>query len=201
MNNFTPLDETQISNKCVILCDLSTYQDDRSACWRILKGTQEEIGREIASLLERSDIKRIDDFGGVSKSFLCDDEAYREEPPKTKPNAAIFSFTPKNRAKKEAHEMARAASKSGYRWMILTVQKHHKFGKVWVLDAILQQWNKEPLTYYEDTNTVIDEIKASHAGEKVFAVHVIAPGFEAYLSEKADRIISQKEYQEEVLRV
>lgn len=83
--------------------------------------------------------------------------------------------------------------------MILTVQKHDKFGKVWVLCGVLRHLGGSPLTYFEDTNTVVDELKISPEGTKIVAVHVKTPGFEECRSLYADRTVTQREYQCEAL--
>jgi hypothetical protein len=198
MNNLTTLDNTEITNQCVLVCDLRAWATPDSACWVSLKGTQNEIGSYLANIFTLAQIKRIDDFGGVCKKFLCDGEEYLKTPPRTKPKAAIFSFTPKKRVYAEGLEMARVAHDSGFEFLILTLQKHDKYGKVWVLSSALNQLNNT-LTYYEDTNTVVDELKTFTAQQKVIAVHVISPGFEQYQSKLADRVISQQEYQNEVI--
>lgn len=99
----------------------------------------------------------------------------------------------------EGVEMARVAHLSGYRYLIITTQKHGKFGKVWVLSAILEKMHNGILTYYEDTNTVIDELKKSAVGHKIVAVHVQSPGFATFVSAHADRVITQEDYQKEIL--
>jgi len=96
--------------------------------------------------------------------------------------------------------MARVCARAGYSLLILTVQKHDKFGKVWVLRAVLRHLAIESLTYYEDTNLIIDELKASPEGKRVVAVHVRVPGYEAHTSQLADRVISQSAYQESALK-
>jgi hypothetical protein len=149
-------------------------------------------------LLEQR-VERLDDFGGVCESFLCVGEAYVHRPPTVRPGAAVFSFTPKKRLLSEGNEMARVSAAAGYSLLVLTVQKHDKFGKVWVLCAALRHLSGRPLTYYEDTSTVIDELKASPEAQRIVAVHVEAPGFEQLSSRFADRKVSQLEYQSEVL--
>jgi hypothetical protein len=99
----------------------------------------------------------------------------------------------------EGSQMARACAAAGYSLLILTVQKHDKFGKVWVLRAALRHLANESLTYYEDTNSIIDELKASPEGKRVEAVHVQVPGYEAHPSTLADRVCSQSTYQQSVL--
>ena len=111
----------------------------------------------------------------------------------------MFSFTPKNRIAAEGFEMARASKAAGYELLILTVQKHGKFGKVWVLCGILKHIAQTNLVYYEDTASVADELKTSAQGGKVTVVHVQSPGYEDYLSKHADRVVTQVEYQKEVL--
>jgi hypothetical protein len=198
MVSYTTLETTEITNQCVLVCDLRMWAGADSACWLSVKGTQNEIGSFLANIFTLAQIERIDDFGGVCKTFLCEGEEYLVSPPKTKPKAAIFSFTPKKRVYAEGLEMARVAHASGFEFLILTLQKHDKYGKVWVLSAALNQINKT-LTYYEDTNSVVDELKTSTEQNKVIAVHVIAPGFEQYQSKLADSVVSQQEYQNEVI--
>lgn len=193
------LHELPVTNQCVVVCDLDALSTPQSPAWRMLAGTQDEVGAELAEYVQRLSVSRLDDFGGVCKSFLCDEEAYVEVPPRTKPGAAVFSFTPKKRLIEEAGEMARVARSSGYALLILTLQKDGKFGKVWVLCGMLRHLEQGPLTYYEDTNTVVDELKASPEAGKVVAVHVQAPGFEDHVSEHADRTVSQQQYRQEVL--
>ncbi len=194
-----PLGSLEISNKCVVLCDLRQWSGIDSPAWLIFTGSQDAIGCDIASILDEARIDRIDDFGGVSKSFLCDAEEYKDNPPKIKGNAAVFSFTPKNRIKIEGQDMARVAKTSGYKILVMTVQKDDKFGKVWVLRGILHNWLGQRLTYYEDTNSIIDELKSSPEEGKVIAIHVQVPGYEENVAVLADRVISQAEYQQEVL--
>ncbi len=85
--------------------------------------------------------------------------------------------------------------------MVLTVQKHDKFGKVWVLCGVLRHLAGTPLTFFEDTNTVLDELKSCPEGSKVVAVHVKTPGFEDHPSLLADRTATEAEYQREALLV
>jgi hypothetical protein len=194
-----PLAALQVTNQCVAVCDLLLWTDSESAAWTTLRGSQDDVGKAIAALLEQRNAVRIDDFGGVCKTFLCDGEAYLESPPRTRQGGSVFSFTPKNRLALEAQEMARVARAAGYDLVILTVQKHDKFGKVWVLRGILRNLKTDRLVYYEDTNTVIDELKSSPDGHRVHAVHVLAPGYEEHASKLADRIVSQRQYRQEVL--
>lgn len=198
MTNLLPLKDVEITNQCVLICDLLEWTGSDSACWQSIKGSQLEIGLHLANAFNLASICRIDDFGGVCKTFLCNNEDYLENPPKTKPNAAIFSFTPKKRVEAEALDMARVAHLSGFRYLVLTLQKHDKFGKFWVLSSMLERLDGLPI-YYEDTNTVVDELKTSSVGSKVIAVHVQSPGFENFVSKYADRVITQSEYLSEVL--
>jgi hypothetical protein len=154
----------------------------------------------IAAMLEQRNVVRIDDFGGVCKTFLCDGETYLESPPRARHGGSVLSFTPKNRLALEGQEMARVARAAGYDLLILTVQKHDKFGKVWVLNGILRHLTTDGLVYYEDTNTVIDELKCSPDGHRVHAVHVLAPGYAENTSKLADRVVSQRQYRQEVLQ-
>ena len=79
------------------------------------------------------------------------------------------------------------------------MQKHDKYGKVWVLSAMLRHLRSPRLTYFEDTHTVIDDLKESVAGDRVVAVHVLAPGFEEHSSRLADRVVTQEQYRDEVV--
>ena len=198
MNN--AINELLITNQCVLVCDLGQWRGEDSSSWTLLSGSQDEVGIELSLLLVRFAVNRLDDFGGVSQSFLCHEGGYVEKPPLTKPGGAVFSFTPKKRLFSEGSEMARVAALSGYSLLIITVQKHDKYGKVWVILALLRHLASCLLTYFEDTNTVVDELKSSTEAAKVFAVHVRAPGFENYSSLLADRVVSQLEYQSEVLK-
>ena len=137
--------------------------------------------------------------GGVCETILRRGDKYLEQPPLTKPGGAVFSFTPKKRLLAEGSEMARVAALAGYSLLMLTVQKHHRYGKVWVLLAALRHLSNGALTYFEDTNTVVDALKRSPEAARVFAVHVRVPGFEDHASQLADRVVSQSEYRREVL--
>lgn len=194
------LNELQITNQCVLVCDLGQWSGEESSAWVLLSGNQDEVGNELSVLVARFAVNRLDDFGGVSESFLCQGDRYVGQPPLTKLGGALFSFTPKKRLLSEGSEMARVAALAGYSLLIITVQKHDKYGKVWVLRALLRHLPIEVLTYFEDTNTVVDELKSSPEASKVVAVHVQAPGFESYSSQLADRVVSQLEYQREVLQ-
>lgn len=194
------LNKLAITNQCVLVCDLGQWSGEESSAWTLLSGTQDEVGKDLAALLTRFAVNRLDDFGGVSESFLCQEDRYVEQPPLTKTGGAVFSFTPKKRILSEGSEMVRVAALSGYSLLVITVQKHDKYGKVWVLLALLRHLPNGVLTYFEDTNTVVDELKSSPEATKVVAVHVLAPGFENYSSQLADRVVSQAEYQREVLR-
>lgn len=99
----------------------------------------------------------------------------------------------------EGVEMARVSSASGFSLLILMVQKHDKYGKVWVLCGALRHLAGATLTYYEDTNSIVDDLKSSPEGDRVTAVHVQAPGFESYIAHRADRIVSQAQYQREAI--
>jgi hypothetical protein len=55
------------------------------------------------------------------------------------------------------------------------------------------------LTYYEDTGSVVDELKVSPESARVHAVHVQAPGYDDRIARLADRVVSQSQYQHEVL--
>jgi serine/threonine-protein kinase len=193
------LHELSVTNQCVLVCELGLWSDEKSPAWTLVSGTQDEVGRAISELITRWGVKRLDDFGGVCESFLCQNGQYLQSPPKTKGGAGVFSFTPKNRVLAEGQEMAKVASKAGYSLLILTVQKNDKYGKVWVLKGALRNLSNTTITYFEDTNTLIDEIKVSDEGAKVIAVHVQAPGFEDQTSHLADRYLTQSEYHREVL--
>ncbi len=196
---YQPFSAINVTNKCVVLCDLREWSGSESPAWKVLNGSQDEIGCEIASLLEDVKIQRIDDFGGVSKSFLCDGDRYRDNPPRIKGIAAVFSFTPKNRIAVEAQEMARVAKLAGYKLLVMPVQKDDKYGKVWVLRGALRYLAIPSLTYYEDTGSIIDELKSYPEGQKIVAVHIQVQGYEDSVAQLADRIISQVEYLQEVL--
>ena len=74
----------------------------------------------------------------------------------------------------------------------MTVQKHDKFGKVWVLCGVLRHVAGSVLTYSEDTDSIVDELKKSAESNKVTAVHVQAPGYEDCIAYLADRVITQR---------
>lgn len=193
------LDQLEITNQCVVLCDLRTWAGPDAPAWQVLKGSQDDVGRNLAAAMDASGATRIDDFGGVSKTFLCDGETYRDQPPRITGVAAVFSFTPKNRLRAEGLDMARVARAAGYSLLILTLQKHDKFGKVWVLSGMLRHLSRRDLVFYEDTNTVVDELKASAEGNRVQITHVQAAGYEDQVAVRADRVITQMQYQQEVL--
>lgn len=193
------LSDTGITNQSTLVCDLHAWKDADSEAWIALTGTEDSVGTRLARTLAEASIQRLDDFGGVSETFLCRGERYVASPPRTASGAAVFSFTPKKRVLAEASDMARAARAAGYSLMILTMQKDGKFGKVWVLCAALRHFTGGRLTYYEDTNTVIDDLKSSPEGSKILAVHVLTPEFTHMTSHRADRVVSQLQYQREVL--
>jgi hypothetical protein len=199
MHTYLPLSSLEVTNQCVVVCDLGAWNGPESPAWQIIKGTQDEVGRRLAAILHDRQVRRIDDFGGVCKTFLCDGEEYRKAPPRTTGNSAVFSFTPKKRLAAEGFEMARVSSAAGYRLLVLTVQKDDKFGKVWVLRGILRHLAGETLTYYEDTDSIVDELKRSEEGGKISVVHVRAPGYEDRVAQLADRSVSQSQYLLEVL--
>ena len=95
--------------------------------------------------------------------------------------------------------MARVSASAGYKLLLLTVQKHDKFGKLWVLCGILRYLTGDKLTYYEDTDSVVNELKTSSESDKVTVVHVQAPGYEESVSRFADRVATQEQYRQEVL--
>jgi len=198
-NPIRRLSDTTVSNQCTLVCDLRSFDSPDSEAWIVLTGSEDAIGSQIAGMLEAASIQRLDDFGGVCETFLCRGEEYLDAPPRTAPGAAVLSFTPRNRIAAEAAAMARAARAAGYSLMILTLQKHGKFGKVWVLRAALRHCRGRPLTYYEDTNTVIDDLKASPEGARIRAIHLVAPEFAHLVSRLADGVISQAQYRQEVL--
>jgi hypothetical protein len=193
------LDAADITHQCVLVCDLGDYHGTGSVCWTAYRGSQDEVGAAIAQKLAAAGVVRLEDFGGVAQSLLCEGEAYLDEPPRVKPGGAIFSFTPKRRMLAEGHAMARVAAAAGYRLMILTLQKYDKYGKSWVLGGVLRHAQGGPYTFYEDTADVVDEIKAAAEGSRVVAVHVQSAGFEAFRSERADRVISPSQYRQEVV--
>ena len=85
-----------------------------SSAWQVIKGSEDEVGRSLAAILDDYSVRRIDDFGGVCRTFLCDGDQYCEAPPHIIGKAAVFSFTPKNRRAAEGLEMARVWERSGY---------------------------------------------------------------------------------------
>jgi hypothetical protein len=193
------LSDIAVTNQSTLLCDLRTWEDGDSEAWIVLTGAEDEVGAQLARILEEAAIQRLDDFGGVCETFLCRGEEYLASPRRTASGAAVFSFTPKKRVLAEASDMARSARAAGYSLMILTLQKEGKFGKVWVLRSALRHFSGARITYYEDTNTIIDDLKSSPEGPRVLAVHVLAPQFAHMTSRCADRVASQLEYQNEVL--
>jgi hypothetical protein len=193
------LSDIGITNQSTLVCDLRTWKDAASEAWIALTGPEDDVGARLARMLEEASIQRLDDFGGVCETFLCREEEYLASPRHTTSGAGVFSFTPKKRVLAEASEMARSAHAAGYSLMILTMQKDGKFGKVWVLCAALRHFTGGPLTYYEDTNTIIDDLKSSPEGSKILAVHVLTPEFAHMTSQHADRVVSQLQYQREVL--
>lgn len=192
--------DLELTNQCVVVCDLAEFSTPAAPAWAVIRGSQDDVGGALGSWLTRCGTTRFDDFGGVCEVFLCEGETYLPHPPRTKPGAAILSFTPKKRLLAEGQEMARVGRASGYDLLILTLQKHDKFGKVWTLAAALQHMTASQVTFYEDTNTIVDELKTSPAGGRVQAVHVLAPGFESHCSKYADRVLTQSEYRREVVQ-
>lgn len=193
------LSDTCITNQCTLVCDLRAWETADSEAWIALTGAEDSVGAQLARLLEEASIQRLDDFGGVCETFLCRGQEYLASPPRTISGAAVFSFTPKKQALAEASDMARSGRAAGYSLMILTMQKGSKFGKVWVLCAALRHFTGGRLTYYEDTNTIIDDLKSSPEGSKILAVHVLTPEFTHMTSHHADRVVSQLQYRQEVL--
>lgn len=191
--------QLQVTNQCVLICDLRLWSGPDSQAWLVLSGNQDDVGAQIARSIEAAGVSRLDDFGGVAETLLCQEDLYLADPPRVRPGGAIYSFTPKKRLASEGTEMARVSAAAGYALMILTVQKHDKFGKVWVLCGTLRYLQGAPLTYFEDTNTVLDELKSFPEGSKVVAVHVKAPGFEDHKSLLADCEATQSEYRREAL--
>jgi hypothetical protein len=167
------LSDTVITNQSTLVCDLRAWKDADSEAWIALTGTEDSVGTRLARTFEEASIRRPDDFGGVCETFLCRGQECVASPPRTAAGAAVFSFTPKKRVLAEASDMARAARAAGYSLMILTMQKDSKFGKVWVLCAALRYFTGGRLTCYEDTNTIIDDLKSSPEGSKILAVHVL----------------------------
>jgi hypothetical protein len=92
-----PLNSLQVTNQCVVVCELQKWNGPESSAWQVIKGSQDEVGRSLAAILDDYSVRRIDDFGGVCKTFLCDGDQYCEAPPHIIGKAAVFSFTPKNR--------------------------------------------------------------------------------------------------------
>ena len=86
-----------------------------------------------------------------------------------------------------------------YGMLLLTVQKEGKFGEVWVLRGLLRHLVRESLVYYEDTASLVDELKGMPEGVRVRALHVLAPGFAEFRSAAADRSVTQDQYLAEVL--
>jgi hypothetical protein len=199
MEGYVPLSSLEVTNQCVVVCNLGDWNGPEAPAWQLIKGPQDDVGRGLAAILDARGVRRIDDFGGVCKTFLCDGEEYRRVPPRIIGNAAVFSFTPKNRLVAEGLEMARVSRAAGYRLLMLTVQKQDKYGKVWVLRGILRHLAGAALTYYEDTASVVDELKESAESARVSVVHVRAHGYEDCASRLADRVVSQSQYQQEVL--
>jgi hypothetical protein len=199
MNAYVPLSSLEVTNQCVVVCDLAAWKRAESEAWQAIKGTQDDVGRQLAATLEERAIRRLDDFGGVCQTFLCDGEVYRQTPPRIRGSAAVFSFTPKQRLAAEGLEMAEVSHAAGYRLLVLTLQKQDRFGKAWVLCGILRHLAGDPLTYYEDTGSVVDELKVSPESARVHAVHVQAPGYDDRIARLADRVVSQSQYQHEVL--
>jgi len=193
------LSEISITNQSTLVCDLRAWKATDSEAWIALTGAEDAVGTRLARMLEEASIRRLDDFGGVCETFLCRGEEYLASPPRTASGAAVFSFTPKKRVLAEASDMARSAGAAGYSLMILTLQKDGKFGKLWVLCSALRHFTGGSLTYYEDTNTIVDDLKSSPEGPRILAVHVLAPQFAHMTSRRADRVVSQLEYQNEVL--
>jgi hypothetical protein len=161
------LSDIAITNQSTLVCDLRAWKDTDSEAWIALTGAEDAVGTRLARMLEEASIQRVDDFGGVCETFLCRGEEDQASPPRTASGAAVFSFTPKKRVLAEASDMARSASAAGYSLMILTLQKDGKFGKVWVLCSALRHFTGGSLTYYEDTNTIIDDLKSSPEGPKI----------------------------------
>lgn len=151
---------------------LVAWDSPGSAAWRVIKGTQDDVGRSLATILDDGGVRRIDDFGEVCKTFLREGDEYRQAPPPIIGKTAVFSFTPKKRIAAEGFDLVRVSSAAGYRFLVLTVQKHGKFGKVWLLRGILRHLKAETLTYYEDTDSVVDELKGSvESGNRTFPEH------------------------------
>jgi hypothetical protein len=57
-----------VTNQCVLVCNLQKWTDSESLIWQILPGTQDEVGRSLAAILDDSGVSRIDDFGDVAGS-------------------------------------------------------------------------------------------------------------------------------------
>jgi len=187
------------TNSCLVVCDLDALVAPDAPAWSLLQGSQAEIGAALAAHVSAKGVSRLDDYGGVAKSILSAGDAYLDAPPRVRDHAAVYSFTPKNKIAAEGLAMALCARKAGYRLLVLTVQKEGKYGKVWGLRALLSQPAGPRLVYYEDTASVVDELKAAPEGDHIEAVHVLAPGWEDQSSARADRVLTQAQYQAEVL--
>ena len=71
-----PLSALEVTNQCVAVCDLDRWSGPESPVWHIINGSQDEVGQRLAAALSDRDVRRLDDFGGVCETFLCDGEQY-----------------------------------------------------------------------------------------------------------------------------
>ncbi len=76
-----------LTQQCVVICDLSQAPTATSPTWELLRGSQAEIGQQLAARLEALGLERLDDFGGVCQTFLCCGDAYLETPPRIRPRS------------------------------------------------------------------------------------------------------------------
>ena len=104
----------QVTNQCVIVCNLRRGSEDDAASWVVLRGSADEVGNQLAEMVADAGLTRIADFGGVCKTLLCDGDAYKASPPRVRGPARVFSFTSKNKLVAEGAEMARVAHDAGY---------------------------------------------------------------------------------------
>jgi hypothetical protein len=67
----TPLGSLQITNQCIVVCDLRNWTSADSSAWYVVSGTQDDVGKDVAPLVDDSDVNRIDDFGGVCRHLFA----------------------------------------------------------------------------------------------------------------------------------
>jgi hypothetical protein len=65
MISYLPLSAVEVTNQCVVVCDLRKWTGPESPAWQVLRGYQDEVGQNLAALLDISGVRRFDDFGGV----------------------------------------------------------------------------------------------------------------------------------------